>query len=707
MISIFKNDEGSTTLTVVVAIFLVAALMALSLQWFWIKSSSSDIQYLADMGALTAMESISRCTKAIQILDLMIASLNFFGLVLHGVVVLAGVVMLTSSGLGGSWLSPFLEKAVEFNKKFIDVRKNFSEKAYFAAEKIADATPLIAYGYSANFVKDNASLLEKTSGTNYQMIIVPFPMKGSLNQGAFVDESSLSEQSEQAGEDAKTSTEKIQSLETARDIAFRKAYDLDVYKNSQTFETWGISDAIRHFKEKFVNLCMTIEAETPSVAVIDSNSVNGQARLSESYRSTRQDLLASLENHVLSCLGPEVPLLGRHNPGHMNFTEIYTSILDGEVYLLEHFDGERKAYHRISNCQGLSNAQSVLNLTTIQAVIDDYDHPPCSLCLPAHWEAVSDTRKHLNQFQANWNAEADAILAYESLKAESEEEKSTLRNDIQKVFQLIVDEAKDILKSGRISYQPPGSRGLLSVVISTNTRKLPVYTLPSLTGGSDLELGTQLALAGVRMVPEVDEEKNKSSFLRLSGNLREEGTNLSSSLYMLLGNEASLTSSLRPLWDMCASSVANGRNDFKDFFDDLPFGLSPIGENLIQGLTSSLGISKPDLRTFKPVLVNTSQVGSEDAPGVEGAFVSSLKESKKWYASANSIHIDNFSELLSTSINSYGDNFSTRVRSVLPAPLPNGGIQVPFNTYVSSITTTELNRLKANGKSWLALMGFK
>ncbi len=122
----FRNEEGSTSLTVVIAIMVALALVAGSLQMYWTRSSSEDIQLLADVGALAAADAESKVMQTIQLLDALLLTANLFGLLLHCVVVVAGVVTVASEGAGAS----FFTKALDFDKRYCEKRKVFAQDIY-------------------------------------------------------------------------------------------------------------------------------------------------------------------------------------------------------------------------------------------------------------------------------------------------------------------------------------------------------------------------------------------------------------------------------------------------------------------------------------------------------------------------------------------------------------------------------------------------
>lgn len=699
---IFVNEEGSTSLTVILAAVLVVALMAVSLQWYWIQTSSSDIQYLADMGALTATEVIARTTKTIQVLDLTIASLNLFGLVLHAIVVVSGVIILSSSTIGGTWLAPFFSKAVEFNRKFIDMRKRFSRTAFEVAQKINSAAPFLAYGYAANFVSNNAQLLEGANNTSYQIMTVPFPLMGEVSQGANHDQDSLADITEEANSNNSETLERIQVLQKKCDDALKSAYLLDVYRPAgQTFEMWSITKAVKNFEAELRNREESYFDKHATLLPIDSKSESAKAKLAQGYADTKRDLFAEFESEVEQALGSGIMVDGSYNCSSINLDAVLSGVSNEKAYLLEHDDAERKAYHRISHCQGLSNAQSPLNQITILGIIGDTTHPPCSLCLPSHWEAAEHLSEIAADYVAAWNLEAGAIAYYESLLEQIDEQSELLRENTSSAFDEIIDEAEAILKSGRITYKPPGSRGVLSVCISSSARKLPSYTLPFVTNSEEVELGTQFAMAGARLFEVKESEDNKSNLLAISNSIQDESPTLGGALFHLLGKEDKL-GALKPLWDMCARMTAGKPSEFSSFFKDLPLGLDEIGGSFFQKLTGLFGISKPDTRVFKPVLVNTSQVGSDSAPGLEGSFVASLASAKEGYLSAASLDTEALRGLLEESLGVYPPNANQMTRSLLPASLEYGGVSIPFNIHFTTVVSSQVTRLRNYGRDWIA-----
>lgn len=699
---VFVNEEGSTSLTVILAVVLVVALMAVSLQWYWVQTSSSDIQYLADMGALTSTEVIARTTKTIQVLDLTIASLNLFGLILHAIVVISGVVILSSSTIGGSWLAPFFSKAVEFNRKFIDMRKRFSKTAFEVAQKINVATPFLAYGYAANFVSNNVQLLEGANSTSYQIITVPFPLTGEVSQGVNHNQDDLVDITEEANSNNSETLERIQELEKKCEEALKSAYILDAYRPAgQTFADWSITKAVKNFESEFVKRKQAYLNKDATLLPIDSNSESAKAKLAQGYKDTKRDVLVELEADVKDALGLGVMVDGSYGCSSINLDDALRGVSQERAYLLEHEEGERKAYHRISHCQGLSNAQSPLQQIVISKIIGDSTHPPCSLCLPPHWEAVEHLKDVAEDYVVDWNLEVAAIAYYESLLEQIDEQSELLRENTSSAFDEILSEAEAILKSGRISYHPPGSRGVLSVCISSSPRKMPSYTLPFVTNSENVELGTQFAMAGARLFEVKDSEDNKSNLLSISNSIQDESPTLGGALFHLLGKDEKL-GALKPLWDMCTKVIVGKPSEFSSLFKDLPLGLGVIGGSFFQELTGLLGISKPDTRVFKPVLVNTSQLGSGSAPGLEGSFVRSLTSAKERYFNSGPLNTETLRELLEESLDLYPSNANQMTRSLLPANLEYGGVSIPFNIHFTTVVSSQVTRLRTYGRDWIS-----
>ena len=276
-LSWFKREDGSTTLTMILAIALVVVLLAASVQWYWTHSSSSDIQVLADLGALAAADVSAKSVMLIQALDAMLLTANLFGLLLHAIVVVAGVVTVLSAPAGGG-AAPFFEKALEFDRKFCEKRRDFAKQAHKLAQAVSEATPYLAMAQAYHVVSENATQLEEFNGTSYFAAAIPFPFRGELELTGYpADEDELLEEVSTAGEENEASARDIKKLEGEIERGVDECFRLDIYKPAGTQRAyWNPLQAIADFRRGFSELAGEPPPLGSTLIPIEDNARNRQ-----------------------------------------------------------------------------------------------------------------------------------------------------------------------------------------------------------------------------------------------------------------------------------------------------------------------------------------------------------------------------------------------------------------------------------------------
>lgn len=627
MLSVFKKHDGSTSLTVVISIMLVVALLAATMQWYWANSSSADVQLMADLGALAEQESIGYAVMLMQIIDFTILSANMLGLLLHGIVIVAGVATAVGSPIGAGMGAGFLSKAVEIDKKYIQRRDDFVDQLFVVAEKINKVVPYFAFGYSNKLVSENAELRKKFNNTTYGVIPIPFPAQGKVERKAsFSQSSKVFDDVSEASEKNKKSAQNIVELEKKLDALKRACYDADCYKNaSDSYLTWDVQDCLSDFRNALKERMDAILLNANSLVPIEAASSSAQARLNESYEKDENAIFVATNSAYEKAFGATSRPL---NCEQVKLDYIYRDFYKMDFYQLEHFEGERKAYHCDKNCSGLLNAHEQLNLVPFSAVAYHEEHPPCSICMPFSWEALARFKDGLRQFEPNWNKEAELIGQYEKVSAQLLNAQQKAQDDSQTAFNALLEKASEIIAADRLSYQPPGARGVLCIAFSQQSRKAPTFTLSKLTRTDDKELGISVALSAARLKP-VDDDQVEQTIEAQQKDYREKNLKFGSAVFGFLDMDSGLFSQMLSLWTGVTKLFTKGSSGLGGMFDQLPWGVGAIAHNFMMRVERIAGISPPDLSSYRPFVVNTSDVGDKNAPGFEGEFVKSLANSKR------------------------------------------------------------------------------
>ena len=636
----FKDERGSTSLAVVLAIMLALVLVAGSVQWYWTSSSSEDIQLLADSGALAAADTQSKIMQTIQLLDALLLTANLFGLLLHCVVVVAGVVTVATQGTG----SAFFEKALELDKRYCEKRREFAQDVYKVASALNNAAPYLVMARSSAAIQDSAASIKSFSGGSYAGFAVPLPFEGHVELTGFPgNEDQLLSDVGQAHDTNAQAASDAQAAQQEADDARAECFRLDTYKLAGTTElSWDPAYAYDDFKRGFDELAARADPPTPALTPIEDNS-NTRAALQANYEQNYRTIRAALQASVPQTIGTAQPDSDVYPATDLSADTLLQQWLDEPVYVLATPAGQRRAYHHDTGCFGLAGAQGTPQRVRLATLMGQTEHPPCTICAPTDWRAVQQWEQEIAPYIQQWNAEAAALRRYQTAREELAGKQDTIQKTTSAALENVTAQAKSYLLGGRLRYQASGARGFICVVTCPQERDLPAFTLPALTNASGSRLAPQVALAGAKLIPS-ETKKTLPSLLEQSGAQAQGAgvTGLGGATRALLGADdpggggSGAWSMLLSLWGSCLDVYGRGADHLGDQLSGLPFGLDQVMAPAFNKLVSAAQASPPDLRYPQPVLVNTAAVGSPDAAGFEGTFVSALRSAKKDQAALTS-----------------------------------------------------------------------
>ena len=637
-ISWFKDERGSTSLAVVLAIVLSLILVAGSLQWYWTNSSSEEIQILADSGALAAADTQSKVMQTIQVLDALLLTANLFGLMLHAVVVVSGVVAVVTDGVGAE----FFEKALELDQRYCEKRREFARDIYKVAQAINDAAPYLVMARSAAAIQDSARNTATFSGGSYAGFALPFPFEGQVELTGFPDdEDRLLADVEQAHDVNKQAAVDAQAARQEADDARAECFRLDVYKPTGASQlSWDPAYAYDDFKRGAGEL---LSADCPAPVPLTPIEDNGNTRatLQTNYEKNFREIRAALQTRVPDTIGAADPDSDSYPAIDLSTDTLLRIWLDEPVYVLTTSAGDRRAYHHATDCFGLAGATGTPRWVKLESLIGADDHPPCTICTPTDWRALQQWELRLQPFITQWNAEAAALRRYQKAREQLSEKETEIRNTSASALEKISSAAGSYLLGGRLRYRASGARGFICVVTCPKERSLPAFTLPPLTNAQNSRLAPQVALSAAKLMPSQDKRTLPSFLAPTATNGGLGGATRSLLGADDAGSSGSLTF-LLSLWGGCLDVYGRGADDVREQLSGLPFGLDEVTRPAFDKLLSAAQASPPDLRYPQPVLVDTAAVGSPDADGIEGTFVRTLRAAKNGYAELGS------SELLAT-----------------------------------------------------------
>ena len=685
-ISWFVNEEGSTSLTMVLGIVLSAVLLASSAQWYWTNSSSSDIQAVADISALAAADVTAKSVMLIQALDAMLLSANLFGLVLHAVTVVAGLLVVLTAPAGGAGAMQFFERALDFNKRFCDKRKKFATEAHRFAEAVSEATPYLAMTHAYQVAHENSQHLKDFNGTSYVAVAIPFPARGKVELTGFADsEDRLLKEVSEVGEENRDSAHEIKRLEDEVEAAIDQCFALDVFLPAGTQRPyWDPLNAADDFGRGWSQLRDKQAPAQNGLAPITDNDGN-RAELQQRYREDYKRIADSLDPDIRTVF-TRVKSSGGADVSDLSVNTLLSPEHQRRIYVVKHEPGERKAYHQQSNCFGLSNAGQ-LETHNLNYVLGDTDHPPCLICKPLHWQAVQAWEKQLEEFVQAWNKEAAALRRWYTAQQALEIERGAVQERTTSVLEDLIGEAQSFLMGGRLSYTPAGARGYLCVVVSTQERELPDFTLPALTDSGDVVLGRQIAFAGARLMPS-DSESTIPSLLSESRELAETDAvggfaGLTKELVgdsgKGVGGISAVTGFALGIWGSCLELYTKGSAGLEKLVSGLPLGLDTIAVKAMRTFFEEAQISAPDLRKPIPTLVNTADIGDVSVGGFEAQMVKAIATAKEGLEKSGGASLVGLRENLSEMIDELNEDVNSRIDELMKIQVLGVSIPLPFS----------------------------
>ena len=665
------------------------ALVATGVQWYWVNSTSSDIQTIADLGALGAVDAIAKVVTVVQVLDTVLLSLNVVALMLHAVVVVSGVAAVSGVAVGpGPGL--LLQKAVEFDRKFCDARRDFARGAKSVADTLAQAAPYLAMGQATEIVAANSASLSSYNRTTYSGTAIPLPFVGEVTLSAFPDEEETLSRVESARSGNNADASRIDALMRELELARQACWEADIFRRAANLEAgWHPAEVISDYGDELADMVNTPPSVTlPLPATIESEWAS--ARLEQAY----VDGYAELGQRALSAWGGAVPSGDRLSLEARPLAS--SSILGGAssttVYVVPHGEGERKAYHADARCDGLTAAAASPEPVSLSTLLGDASHPPCSLCLPLHWSALSVWSQQLAEFIPAWNRSVATLEAYRAIEREIEAVSEVMADRTGAELDAILADIDSYIRGGRLTYRPSGANGVLCVVVSNSTRSLPAFTMPRLTGANKRILGRQVALSGARLAVASGQSGTTDS---LEGVLAEaspqKSAYLAGAINGALGLSDGLTADTNPLWKAAVSTVS-GSTAIDGWFASLPWGLSTVAGRYARAVVDALGVGRPDLRPFIPALVNTYQLGNPAAPGPEGAIARALRSAKESYLSAGPSGVSALQDSLASAVPQVSWSGYSLASAVLSIKLTGKPLRMPYSSY-------NLQHV-SNGVSW-------
>ena len=159
----FRDEEGFTTIGVVLALLIALSLLFSAAQVQRINSVAAEVQDVADAAALAAQNEVAEFMIVVRVCDAVALTMTLTGLVTTGL----GVAALCTPYTAGA--SPGLLRA---GKQILDARDAFSDKASKGLTALQSALPFLSAANAAAIAQANNG---PDGGSSYLALALPFP----------------------------------------------------------------------------------------------------------------------------------------------------------------------------------------------------------------------------------------------------------------------------------------------------------------------------------------------------------------------------------------------------------------------------------------------------------------------------------------------------------------------------------------------------
>jgi len=618
------RDGGFTSVGVVVALLLVVALLFTAAQVRWLASTSADIQFVADAGALAAQNVVAEYEVIAQIADGVVLSLSLFGLSVFGIAIVVSCI---------PYCQQIGVKLMDFGRKVLEARDKVAEQAGKALDALQRALPFLCVVNAARVISSNR--ISPNGSEHYIGIAIPLPLFGEKpefpdDNDAFYRIDVLEEYNARTAEmsdETQRVYDIIQQSKLEGYLAdcgnapgrclYERTSNLAGLSGAQnpffsSVDTWGFEYALERAKAYYQ---ARLSNERPTSTAPDEQ-VRSFARMRFYTYAVSEMQRAYVYTNPSGVMEAFFPLMPCNNT-ELRATTLYTE----QVYPVS-ADG---VIHGSPACPGCTGG--LIGFGSV-AQLENGVYKVCETCgfdINTIGRVASATTATNTGFEFHYRKVADAAKRYQDATHEWDSNNSATRQSASESFN-IFKQALEALKSPRIDPHPPGRNGCIAIVIDPFTHGIPIPFTSALLAG-DASLGPRVAISAAAMASDEASRGNNtiSSFLdRLKAD-----TDISSAGGVALG----IFDGVLNVWGNTLLAYSEGVDSMVrgigDFLRSIPLvGSTPLAswaENALRETLEFFGLQGVDLSTPKPVLVNSIHVARASDSGT-GRVLASAKE---------------------------------------------------------------------------------
>jgi hypothetical protein len=623
------KDGGFTSVGVAVALLLVVSLLFTATQVKWIESTSADIQFAADAGALAAQNIVAEYLVLARVADAVVLSMSLFGLALFGIAVVVSCIPY-AQGVGAELMN--------FGRQVFSARDRCAQQAAQALNALQKALPFLCAVNAAHVIQSNR--FSPAGEARYLGLAIPLPLTGEETE--FADDDQARSKAEDVG---------AHNEETSRhtDEAARSSSEMDSSKLEGYLADCGSSPG-RCLYERVGHLSGLSGAQNPYFSSVESwafdyayaraksyyrerlgaehpadNSLEEQVKsfARERYFSFAVDEMERGYAHTSSTgvLDACFPLMPRNN-GELRETRLYTE----KAYPVD----SNNAIHGATTCPALVEGGFAGYGSLSQCEEEVYQG--CSQCefdINTVGRVASATSSVDTGFEFHYRKVAAAAERYSVASKEFHEESKQAKESAKEGLDAF-EEALRALDTPRLDPSPPGRNGCIAICIDPTPRPIPQPFSSSLVGG-DASIQPRIAISAAAMAKDDAREGNTLLAGFLDRAREDVGTGgMGGGVLGAFDQVLGIWGDMLLVYSEGVDSMARGLGDF---LRGIPLvNATPLAgwaESALRETIEAVGLQGVDLSTPKPVLVNSLHV----ARASDSAAAQALVTAKEGYSS--------------------------------------------------------------------------
>ena len=641
---LFRDEEGFTTVSMVLALLITLSLLFTAAQVYRIQSASAEVQDVADAAALSAQNQVAEYMLVARYCDAIVLSLSLTGTVITGLGIVALCTPVTAE-LSGS--------LIDAGKKVMSARDSFSKRATAALNKLQKALPYFSAACAANVARANN---RDSSGADYLGVALLVPSEGKELEPTDakkadkladeVDEKAddvrdVAEQAEDAAEEANKAKVRGFKSDCGNDpdyCMYERAAHLAGMSGSAnpyyaTVDAWTFSVALKRAQQYYA---IRSRNDTPESASVHDQAQSVLRKRFYRYAAKLLDggYVHESDDEFEACF-PIPP----KSLDEMRSTELYTetvypvtiettetTVLE-EVYdqpetPLEQPDAtpeqpeatpsqsvttiieQKYVMHAWSGCPAAGSPARYGSLRMLEG--GGFERCPyCEFTAQSMGNIASMTMRSVTGFEYHYKAVAEAAETYQKERKKADELKDEVKSDVKGLLKELVAALKEGANK-RIEPEPPGRYGTIAFVVNVGSTSAAGGFASGFVSGSG-SLGPRAAIAGATLLDEGSDEGRTVLNAVLDG-LGDNG-----------GVAVGAAGMVLDAWSWLVVAYGRGQASLKNAVEQglngMPLmgasGLGTWAAKKLDETVETVGLQPAKVGALKAVLVNSGHVAAK------------------------------------------------------------------------------------------------